>query len=747
VSAGTRIEVVTEGVLTRLLQHDPTLEGYGLVIFDEFHERSLHADTGLALTLHTQALVRPELRVLIMSATVDAAALTRRLGPVPVVTCAGRQFPVETRYVPRPRDVPVEAATASLVRQVAKDEAGDVLVFLPGTPEIRRVAARLADAPLPADVDVLPLHGALAADEQDRVIRPGPRGRRKIVLATSIAETSLTIEGVRIVIDSGLTRRPRFSPRTGMTRLETVRVSRSAADQRRGRAGRTAAGICYRLWHETETAQLVPSAPPEILEADLAPLALDLAMAGVTDPLELTWLDPPAEAAYAQARELLTQLEALGADGRVTAHGRAAARLAMHPRLAHMVLRATRDGEHALVCDIAAILGERDFLRGAAGSPGTDLRLRVDAVRDPASAAPGLDRAALQRIRSQAADCRRAIDGHGHPSLVTGHPVSSHDIGRLLALAYPDRVAQRRRGPQPRFVLRNGTGVFLAPDDHLVPEPFLVVAETDGRRPEGRVFLAAALTASDLERDFADQIRVLDRVEWSDQTGIVALRQRRLGAIVLSERRVRDPDPAAVAATLAAEVRRRGLDMLPWSESATRLRARLRFLHQHDASWPDMSDQALLATLLPPLLHQLGDVRTAADLQQIDLPAALLELLSNEQRSRLDQLAPTHFTAPSGSRLPIVYDDAATPSVAVRLQEMFGATRTPSILGGRVPLTLQLLSPSHRPVQVTRDLASFWRTSYFDVRKDLRARYPRHHWPDDPLTSAPTSRARARRRE
>jgi ATP-dependent helicase HrpB len=747
VSDATRIEVVTEGVLTRLIQHDPMLERYAVVIFDEFHERSLHADAGLALALHTQALVRPELRLLIMSATLDASGLAQRLGPLPIVTCAGRQFPVETRYVPPPRDVAMESAAASLVREILQTERGDILVFLPGTPEIRRVAGRLADVALPGHVDVLPLHGLLGAEEQDRVLRPDPRNRRRVVLATSIAETSLTIEGVRIVVDSGLARRPRFSPRTGMTRLETVRVSRSAADQRRGRAGRTGPGLCYRLWHETETAQLVPSAPPEILEADLAPLALDLAVAAVNEPLDLTWLDPPPPAAYAQARELLVQLEALGADGRVTAHGREIARLGMHPRLAHMVLRAAREGDGAIACDIAAILSERDVLRGPTGAPGVDLRLRLDALRDSASVLRDLDRATLHRIRSQAAQCLRSIHETRHPSFVTRHSTSSNDSGRILALAYPDRVAQRRQSPQPRFVLRNGTGAILPPDDALAPEAFIVVAESDGGRPESRVFLAAALSPDDIERDFAGQIREVDLVEWSDDTGVVTHRQRRLDAIVLSQHRVRDPDPGAVAATLATEVRRRGLDMLPWSEAAQRLRARLGFLHHHDASWPDVSDQALLDTLLPPLLPQLSAVRSASDLRRIDVAEALLELLSREQRSRLAQVAPTHFTAPSGSRIPIAYDDPASPSAAVRLQEMFGATRGPSVFAGRVPLTLQLLSPSQRPVQVTRDLGSFWQNSYFEVRKDLRARYPKHHWPDDPLTAAPTSRARGRRRQ
>lgn len=742
VSARTRIEVVTEGVLTRMLQHDPTLDGYGLVIFDEFHERNLHADAGLALARHAQALVRPELRLLVMSATLDGAALAQRLGHAPVIVCSGRQFFVETRYLPHPREMKIESAAARAVRTALAAHEGDLLVFLPGAREIHRTASLLAAEPLPIGVDVLTLHGMLGADEQDRVIRPAPPGRRKVVLATSIAETSLTIEGVRVVIDTGLSRRPRFSPRLGMTRLDTLRVSRSAADQRRGRAGRLAPGVCYRLWHEIEDAQLVPAPLPEILETDLTPLALDLAGAGIADPLELAWLDPPPAAAYAQARELLRQLDALDSTGRVTSHGQAMSRLGLHPRLAHMVLRAAHEGNRDLACDLAALLSERDILRRDP-APISDLRVRVDMLRR-ATDPPDADRSTLHRVRAQAAQFRRAIPSPNPP----GHASrdTSHDTGRVLALAYPDRVAQRRRGQQPRFVQRNGAGVMLAPDDPLAPEDFIVVAESDGRSPESRVFLAAPLTLADVTQDFATQIDESDIVEWHEEAGVVARRQRRLGAIVLAERRVRDPDPDAVAEAIAREVRRRGAAMLPWSDAAVQLRQRLSFLHAIDASWPDVSDGALLATLLSALVDQLGAVRSAADLRRVDVHAALLHLLSREQRAQLERLAPTHFTAPSGSRVRIDYQNPDAPAASVRLQEMFGATTTPAVFGGRTPITLHLLSPSHRPVQVTRDLASFWRSSYFDVRKDLRARYPKHHWPDDPLTAEPPSRARGRRR-
>lgn len=733
VSTATRIEVVTEGVLTRILQQDPVLDGYGLVIFDEFHERSLHADTGLALTLHTQRLVRPELRVLVMSATLDSGALSVFLGGAPVIAAQGRQYPVETLYRPRPRETRVEPAVVSAVLEALHAHEGDILVFLPGAPEIRRTAEHLASAVLPRDTDVLQLHGLLAADEQDRVIQPSPSGRRKVVLATSIAETSLTIEGVRVVIDSGLARRPRFSPRTGMTRLETMRVSRAAADQRRGRAGRTAPGVCFRLWHEVEDAQLLPAAPPEILETDLAPLALDLALAGIADPLDLAWIDPPPAAAFAQARELLLQLEALDEHHRITAHGREMSRLGLHPRLAHMVLRAAREGQGALACDVAALLSERDPLRGVGGA---DLRTRLELLREGPRAAPGtVDHSLVRRIRAQAAQWRKVVDV----------PEASADLdatGRVIALAWPDRVAQRRKGPQPRYVQRNGVGAVVAPDDPLAAEPFLVIAESDGRAPEARVFLAAPLALDDLEHDFAAQIRDTDLVTWNDEAGIDARRQRRLGAIVLAERRVRDPDPTAVAEALASEAQRRGLALLPWTEGAERLRERLRFLHHNDPAWPDVSDATLAESLVRQLVPRLSSVRSAADLRRVDVLAALLGLLTWEQRGKLDHLAPTHFTAPTGSRIPINYGDPAAPSVAVRLQEMFGCVETPLVFDGRVPLTLHLLSPAQRPVQVTRDLAGFWRGSYFDVRKDLRARYPKHEWPDDPAHAAPTRRAR-----
>jgi ATP-dependent helicase HrpB len=741
VSRATRLEVVTEGVLTRMLQQDPTLEGYGMVIFDEFHERSLHGDVGLALVLHSRRLVRPDLRVLVMSATIDGTAVARLLDGAPVITSSGRQFDVETRFRPAPAGSRRIGAfdvsfVSGVIQQALGDAAGDVLVFLPGAPEIARVQRLLAESRLPGSVDVIALHGTLQPGEQDRAIAPAPNGRRKVVLATSIAETSLTIEGVRVVVDAGLARRSRFSPRTGMSRLETLRVSRASADQRRGRAGRTAPGVCYRLWAEAEDATLQPFSPPEILEGDLAPLALDLAVAGVTDPLELSWLDAPPAAAFSQARELLRELDAVDEGGRVTPHGDAMAQFGMHPRLSHMILRASAQGLGTVACDLAAILGERDPLRAMRDEVGTDMRARVDALRNPRSYR-GVDTGSLKRVLEQSRRWRSRLSSRAEAPVI-----SDGAIGRVMALAFPERVAQRRPGPLPRFLLRNGSGATLPEGDALGQESFLVIAESDGRVPEARAWLAAPLRADDVEIDFGDQIVEAHRVEWSDTEGVRAWNERRLGALVLSRASERDPDPELVAAAVGEAIRRRGLDVLPWKEGAQRLRQRIAFLHAYDPSWPDMSNEALLRSLIDRLHGALGRVRSSRDFHNLDMSKSLLEMLDWEQRRRLDHLAPTHFEAPTGSRLPIDYSDPQSPSVSVRLQELFGTRETPAVLGGRVALTLHLLSPAQRPVQVTRDLAGFWRNSYYDVRKDLRARYPKHSWPDDPLAAAPTRRTR-----
>jgi ATP-dependent helicase HrpB len=736
VSSRTRIEVVTEGILTRMVQHDPVLPDVGLVIFDEFHERTLHADLALALVLHSRALVRDDLRVLVMSATLDAAPVARLLGgdrgAAPIVRSEGRIFPVDTRHVEPRREARVEATVASATLDALARDEGDLLVFLPGAGEIRRVAARLGDAPLAPGTRVVPLYGDLPPAAQDDAVRPSAPGARKVVLATSIAETSLTIEGVRVVIDSGLSRVPRFSPRTGMTRLETVRVSRASADQRRGRAGRVAPGVCYRLWAEHEEHHLLPQRAPEILEADLAPFALELAAAGIDDPSTLAWLDAPPDAALSQARELLAELDAIDGAGRITARGRRMAELPLHPRLAHMLLEGASLRRGALACDLAALLEERDVLDDARDA---DVRLRLDALRGARSASH-VDR--IRRVRESAAELRRLLGARDEPR-------DANLAGLLLAFAYPDRIGQRR-GASGRFVLRNGAGAAFAEPQPLSESPFIVAAELDGRRPESRIYLAAPLDERELEAHFGEQIVVEETISWDeDARAVIARRRTRLGAIVLADAIVRDADPARVSAALLDGVRRVGIAALPWSDAARRLRERLAFLHALDpATWPDVSDDALARAADEWLAPHLDGLARLDQLARLDLGALLLDRLPWSERAALDELAPTHVVVPSGSRLPIDYGDPAAPVLAVRLQEMFGLADTPRIARGRVPLTLHLLSPAHRPVQVTRDLAGFWRTTYFDVRKDLRGRYPKHHWPEDPMAAEATSRSKRR---
>ncbi|GLC24180.1 ATP-dependent helicase HrpB [Roseisolibacter agri] len=753
----TRIEVVTEGVLTRLLQDDPALEPYGAVIFDEYHERSLHADLGLALTLQSQQLLRDELRVLVMSATLDGARVAALLGAAegadaPVVTSAGRSFPVQLHWrdrrpEPRPGPGGVESAVAATVRAALAAHDGDVLVFLPGAAEIRRVGELLDDGALPREVRVRALFGNLPQQEQDAALDPAPPGERKVVLSTAIAETSLTIEGVRVVVDAGLARVPRFDPRTGMTHLETVRVSRAGAEQRAGRAGRVAPGACYRLWPEAEHVGLLAHATPEVLDADLAPLALELAAAGVADPAELRWLDAPPAAAFAQARTLLAQLGALDAGGRVTTHGREMAALPLHPRLAHMTLRARALGLAALACDLAALLAERDVLRGdGPRPPDADVRLRLDLMLR--GDVPGtllgwsVDREGVRRARQESRALREALDVRG---------AASHDdaasAGRLLSLAYPDRIARRREAGVGRYVLRNGRGAVLPEGQPLAREPWLVAAELGGgATQERRILLAAPVSVEELVSEHG---ALLDRVEeyaWDAEAGAVRARRAvRLGALTLEESALRDADPARVAAVLLAQVRDAGLDALPWSDDAVRLRERLAFARAWDGdAWPDVSDDALLASAEDWLLPSLVGLRRWDELRRLDLGELLLARLDWSRRGVLDQVAPTHVAVPSGSRIRVDYADPQAPVLAVRLQELFGLEETPRVARGRVPLVLHLLSPAHRPVQVTRDLAGFWRSSYFDVRRDLRGRYPKHHWPEDPLQATPTHRAKPR---
>jgi ATP-dependent helicase HrpB len=736
VSPRTRIEVVTEGVLTRMLQSDPTLDGTGLVIFDEFHERSLQGDIGLALALEAQELVRGDLRLLLMSATLDGTAVSVLLGDAPVVVSRGRQYPVEVRHVGRREGQRIDGAVAAAVRSALASDAGSVLAFLPGAAEIRRTADLLRDD-MPPDVRVYPLYGDLPPEAQDAAIAAPPAGQRKVVLATSIAETSLTIDGVTVVIDSGVARVPRFSARTGMSRLETVRVSRAAAAQRCGRAGRTAPGVCYRLWRAEEEVLSPERATPEVLEADLTSLALDLALAGISDPAALRWLDLPPVGAMAKARELLRLLGALDNGHRITPHGRALGAFGVHPRLAHMMVRGTELGAGATAAAVAALIGERDVLRRDA-----DLRARVAVVSgDRAATAQQIDRDALRRVREQLRVLRQQLGIRGSEHL------DEDAVGWLLALAYPDRIAQRRAEGGDRYLLRNGFGAVLADAGPLTGAAFLAIADLDGRLPHSRIYLAAPLDDVALERVVGDQIVMEEVVAWDADAGaVVTVRRERLGAIVLRESPLRVVDDERLGRTLLAAIDRGDGLALSWSEAARRLRERIVFVRQRDASWPDVSDAALAMSREEWLLPHLAGLRRRSQVERIDLSALLLGMLGWEQRGALDALAPTHVTVPTGSRIAIDYSDPEAPAIAVRLQELFGLAETPRIGRGAVVLTLHLLSPAHRPVQVTRDLAGFWRSSYFDVRKDLRGRYPKHEWPEDPLSAAPTRRTKPRGR-
>ncbi len=711
------------------------MDGVGAVIFDEFHERSLHSDVALALTRYAQDLVRQDLRILVMSATLDGTQVAAVLQQAPVVRSEGRLFPIDTRYEPpRPGASPL-ARVPEIVERALHEHEGDVLVFLPGTRETQDAAHALDHRSLPHGTTVIPLHGALSLEDQDRAIAPSHAGSRKVVLATSIAETSLTIQGVRVVVDGGLSRVPRFSPATGMSRLQTVRVTRAAADQRRGRAGREAPGTCYRLWHAHETAQLVPFQTPEILEADLTPLALDLAIAGIVDPADLRWLDPPPATSLSQGRELLLELGAIDHAFRATAHGLRMAGMGTHPRLAHMMCIAADRGVGALGADLAALLDDRDIVRRTDTPASCDIRLRVEALSDP-QRFPDVDFHAVRRVRDVARRWRRELGAADQP----------HDldwVGVLIALAYPDRIGLRRTGNAARFALRGGGAALVRENDPLGAEPMLAIAATDGRRPESTVFLAAPVREADIRREFAADIVSRDVIEWdADRREIRGTRETRLGALVLASSHLSDPDPALVRATMRAEITRQGLSILSWSDSAIAYRQRMAFAHLNDSTWPSVADTALLDRLDDWLGPRLEHVRRGADVSRIDLKDALASLLDWQQRNSLDLLAPTHLTAPTGSRIQVDYSDPASPVLAVRLQEMFGVADTPRLFGGRVPVTLHLLSPAHRPVQVTRDLRGFWESSYFDVRKDLRGRYPKHYWPDDPLVAEPTKRAK-----
>ena len=727
VSRATRIEVVTEGIFSRQILDDPELNGVAAVLFDEFHERSLDADLGLALARDVQTGLREDLRILVMSATLDGARVARLLGDAPVVASEGRAFPVETRYLGRKADAPLERQMAEAIAASLRADSGSVLAFLPGAAEIRRTETFLKERVHDASIEIVPLFGALDAAVQDRAIAPAPRGGRKVVLATSIAETSLTIEGVRIVVDSGMARVPRYEPDIGLTRLETVRASRAAVDQRRGRAGRTEPGVCYRLWDEPQTASLAAYTQPEILSADLSTLVLDLAQWGVADPRQLAFLDPPPAPALKEARSLLRELGALDADGRITAEGKSLRALALPPRLARMIVDANRFGSGEEAAAIAAVLTERGL-----GGDSADLDVRLDQFRRDRSPRASSARDLARRWAQQVAAAEK--------------PQAAGDLspGVMLAFAFPDRIARNRGNGS--FVLANGRGAAVEQTSSLARAPYIAVGELTGTAASGRILLAAPITQDEIEARFAGQIESAEEVSFD--RGAMALRARRkraLHAVTLSEAPMPLSPSAQTARIFAEGLVAAGLDKLPWSKALKQWRDRVMFLRRaEDENWPDLSDAALAAMAGEWLAPALYDKTSLKDFSAGDLSDAVMNLLPWELRARLDREAPTHFEAPTGTMLAIDYEAEQGPTIAVRLQELFGLNTHPSIARGAVPLVLELLSPAQRPVQVTRDLPGFWRGSYAAVRSDLRGRYPRHPWPEDPANAMPTRRVKPR---
>jgi len=791
VSRKTQIEVLTEGVFTRMILDDPMLEDVGAVLFDEFHERSLDADLGLALALDAQRSLRTDLRLLVMSATLAGDKVADLLGGAPVIVSEGISFPVETRYLGRSPAARIEDQMADAIQRALRAEPGSILAFLPGQGEIRRTEERLRERLDPSTAILAPLYGALDRREQDRAIEPAPSGQRKVVLATSIAETSLTIEGVRVVIDCGVARVPRFDPDVGVTRLATVRVSRASADQRRGRAGRTEPGVCYRLWDEAETASLPAFGEPEIRAADLAPLVLDCAEWGVTDPRTLAWLDPPTPAALDAAREELAALDALDDGGRLTETGRRLRALPLPPRLAAMLLEATRIGAEAPAAEIAAVLVERGL-----GGNDTSLDHRLEAFRrDRSRRATDMRRLAEGWARAARLSLSPSLRGDGRgegqqekireeqqqtsvprnprvPSPLVGEGQGGGESQRpasrtpptpnpspkgreertppstaaLLALAFPERIA-KARGARGQYLLANGRGAGLDPTDSLARAPFLVVAEMQGTAAATRIVLATETSQAEILRIAGHRIATRDELIFDREAAAVrARRTRRLDAIELaSEPHPADPSPE-VETALAAGLASLGAEKLPWSKAQLQLRDRVAFLRAVGGTgdWPDLSDATLTATLADWLGPYLAGKTRLADLSADDLGQALDALVPWPLKRRLDEEAPTHFEAPTGNRHAIDYDGAGAPALHIRVQEVFGLEAHPAIAGGRLPLTLHLLSPAQRPIQITRDLPGFWRGSWAAVKAEMKGRYPRHPWPDDPASAVPTARAKPR---
>lgn len=748
VTRTTRIEVVTEAILTRRIQHDPLLEGVAMVIFDEFHERSIHADLGLALCLDVQRQVRDDLKILVMSATLECEPLSALMGAAPVISSAGRSFPVQEVYLEdQPRGALPPRMASAVLKALAETE-GDLLVFLPGAGEIRSCAARLAEAGLSGrGIGIHALYGDLPFEEQQAAILPGKQ--RRVVLATSIAETSLTIEGVRTVIDCGLSRRMRHDPSSGMNRLVTTRESRSSAEQRKGRAGRLTPGVCYRLFSRHTFNAMTVQTPPEILDSDLSPLLLELAAWGVTDPDRLPWLDSPPAAALSVAGQLLLELAALDTVGRITPLGLVMARLPLHPRLSRMLLRSQELGCPGLGCDLAALLSERDIIRrsapggGSAGGQYLDLTGRLELLREWQSSGrcdTSADLGALKNVERVSRQLLRLLgkDSRQHPN------ADLHDhVGRLLLSAYPDRVARQRETEVGHYFLANGRGARLASAASVFATPYIIAVSVDaGDQAEGIIHQAVAVTEELLRSELGQRIERRDRIDWDVREGrVVAARDECLGAVCLASRAF-VPDPEQLLPVVIKAVRDSGLGLLNRNEAFLQLQARVMLLQRSfpGDGWPDLSDAALLASLVSWLAPAMSGVRNTQQLAALNAAGALLATLEYRQRQSLDALAPTHLDVPSGSRIRLDYCQGEQPVLAVKLQELFGLADTPTVAGGRVAVLLHLLSPAGRPLQVTRDLKGFWDGSYHQVKKEMKGRYPKHPWPDDPWNAAPTRR-------
>lgn len=753
VSPETRLEVITQGVFVRKIQNDPGLEDTGLVIFDEFHERNLQSDLGFALCMDALDAFCDHLRVLVMSATMDTGAVSALMGDVPVITSSGRQYNVKTIYQKalewNRHKVSMPRRCVRVIVQAVKTADKDILVFLPGAGEIQKVFSLLEQEAL-SGVEIMPLYGNLSHDQQSRVFLPLKQGRRKIVLATSIAETSLTIDGIGAVVDAGLMRLPRFSPKSGMTRLETVTVSKAAADQRRGRAGRISNGTCYRMWSEYEHGLLKPFTSPEILNADLCALGLELAAWGVSEPAQLKWLDLPDPAFFDQAKELLISLGAVDIAGQITPHGKQMVRAGLHPRLSHMIIKGEAKGLGYHACLVAALLEEQDIIRNDQEFYDPDFRLRLEILQAALRREKGWQKKSRVKekvVRKILKTCKK-IAGSFNIKALSGrdNDVCENSSG-LLALAYPDRVAKKRKNSENNFLMASGKGAYFPAYNSISGSEYIVALHLDGKEKKSKIFLAAPISEQEIEDEFGSEFKSLNQLSWDERRNAVAAkRQTKFKNIVIREKRLSEIDPEHGADLLLEQVRKKGLGVLPWTKKAAGFRDRVVFLRRHErySSLPDLSDTALEDKLDSWLKPFLTGIFSFKKLEQMDFNSAFFSMLTWDEQQRVEKNAPTHIVVPSGSKCPLQYRSQGlvleSPVLKVRLQEIFSMICSPEVAGVRV--TIHILSPASRPVQITDDLESFWQNTYKDVKKDLMGRYPKHYWPEDPFKAIPTSRVR-----